>query len=129
MNAAAADLWQRLRAAGSHLTEYEVERALIDAHGAAERRFELTAGEPFVRELLDLRARLSAGSSLAAMEATARYGLINALVAEIEQRAAAAGHAQRPARPDHQSPGDRLRCCSCWSWPRSSRPCFPGPRR
>lgn len=86
VNDAAAALWQRLRAAGSHLTEYEVERALIDAHGAAERRFELSAGESFHAEMLDLRARLSAGSSLAAMEATARYGLINALIAKIEKR-------------------------------------------
>ncbi|MBM4220923.1 MAG: ferrous iron transport protein B, partial [Gammaproteobacteria bacterium] len=86
VNEAAAELWQRLRAAGSHLTEYEVERALIDAHGAAERRFELSAGEGFHAEMLDLRARLSAGSSLAAMEATARYGLINALIAKIEKR-------------------------------------------
>lgn len=86
VNEAAADLWQRLRAAGSHLTEYEVERALIDAHGAAERRFELSAGQAFHTEMLDLRARLSAGSSLAAMEATARYGLINALVTRAERR-------------------------------------------
>ncbi|MCL4780286.1 MAG: ferrous iron transport protein B [Gammaproteobacteria bacterium] len=86
VNDAAAELWQRLRATGSHLTEYEVERALIDAHGAAERRFELSAGESFHAEMLDLRARLSAGSSLAAMEATARYGLINALIARIEKR-------------------------------------------
>ena len=86
VNDAAAELWQRLHATGSHLTEYEVERALIDAHGAAERRFELSAGESFHAEMLDLRARLSAGSSLAAMEATARYGLINALIARIEKR-------------------------------------------
>ena len=86
VNEAAADLWQRLRAAGSHLSEYEIERALIDAHGAAERRFELSAGATFHAEMLDLRARLSAGSSLAAMEATARYGLINALIAKVERR-------------------------------------------
>lgn len=88
VNEAAAELWQRLRATGSHLTEYEVERALIDAHGAAERRFELSAGESFHAEMLDLRARLSAGSSLAAMEATARYALINALIGRIEKRQA-----------------------------------------
>jgi ferrous iron transport protein B len=88
VNEAAAELWQRLRAAGSHLTEYEVERALIDAHGAAERRFELSTGESFHAEMLDLRARLSAGSSLAAMEATARYGLINALIGRTEKRQA-----------------------------------------
>ncbi|MEZ5563961.1 MAG: ferrous iron transport protein B [Gammaproteobacteria bacterium] len=97
VNEAAADLWQRLRATGSHLTEYEVERALIDAHGAAERRFELSAGETFHAEMLDLRARLSAGSSLAAMEATARYGLINALMGKVEKR-----------QPPRVTPGDRI---------------------
>lgn len=97
VNEAAAELWQRLRATGSHLTEYEVERALIDAHGAAERRFELSAGETFHAEMLDLRARLSAGSSLAAMEATARYGLINTLIARVEKR-----------QPPRVTPGDRI---------------------
>ncbi len=84
---AAADLGQRLRAAGSHLQDYEVERALIDAQGSAERRFEMTAGDAFRGELAALRRRLGAGVSLAEAEATARYGLINAIVARTEQRA------------------------------------------
>jgi ferrous iron transport protein B len=84
---AAADLGQRLRAAGSHLQDYEVERALIDAGGSAERRFEMTAGDAFRGELAALRRRLGAGVSLAEAEATARYGLINAIVARTEQRA------------------------------------------
>lgn len=84
---AAADLGQRLRAAGSHLQDYEVERALIDTEGSAERRFEMTAGDTFRGELADLRHRLGAGVSLAEAEATARYGLINAIVARTEQRA------------------------------------------
>ena len=85
--AAAADLGQRLRAAGSHLQDYEVERALIDAHGVAERRFEMTAGDEFRAELAQIRMRLSAGVPLAEAEATARYGLINAIVARTEARA------------------------------------------
>lgn len=84
---AARELADKVRARGCKLTEYEVERALIDAEGAAERRFELATGGDFRAELGQLRARLGAGVSLAAAEATARYGLINAVVAETEQRA------------------------------------------
>jgi len=84
---AAADLGRRLREAGSHLQDYEVERALIDAQGIAERRFEMTAGDEFRAELAELRRSLSAGVPLAEAEATARYGLINAIVARTETRA------------------------------------------
>ena len=84
--AAAADLGRRLRAEGSHLQDYEVERAMIDAQGVAERRFEMTAGDEFRAELVSLRERLGAGVPLAETEATARYGLINAIVAAVEQR-------------------------------------------
>ena len=97
VGAAAAELGQRLRAAGSHLLDYEVERALIDAQGVAERRFEMTAGEAFRGELARLRKELGAGVSLAETEATARYGLINAIVAKTEQRI-----------PQAMSFGDRL---------------------
>ncbi|RMF98746.1 MAG: ferrous iron transport protein B [Gammaproteobacteria bacterium] len=88
VDAAVHDLHARLRASGCHLSEYEVERALIDAGGAAERRFEYSSSPEFVQELADLRSRLSAGSSLAAMEAKARYDFINELLAEVEQREA-----------------------------------------
>lgn len=86
VHTAAEALWQKLDTAGRHLTPYEVERALIDAHGAAERRFELIAGEPLFAEFQDLRARLSTGSSLAAMEAKARYDLIDSLLEDVETR-------------------------------------------
>jgi ferrous iron transport protein B len=84
--AAARELWARVAATGSHLRPYEVERALIDAGGVAERRFELSADPAFVAELQDLRARLSRGSPLAAMEAKARYDLIGSVLAECEHR-------------------------------------------
>jgi ferrous iron transport protein B len=84
--AAARDLWARVAAAGSHLRSYEVERALIDAGGVAERRFELSVAPEFLAELGDLRARLSRGSALAAMEAKARYDLVGAILADCEQR-------------------------------------------
>jgi ferrous iron transport protein B len=84
--AAARALWEEVSAAGSHLRPYEVERALIDAGGIAERRFELSTAPRFVATLQDLRARLSRGSSLAAMEAKARYDLIGSVLAECEHR-------------------------------------------
>lgn len=83
---AAKQLWTRLRDTGSHLTEYEIERALIDAHGSAERRFELIAGPDVFAELEEQRSRLSTGASLAAMEAKARYELIGRVLAEAEER-------------------------------------------
>ncbi len=83
---AAGNLWKKLRDNGSHLTEYEVERALIDAQGVAERRFEFSGGPEFLAELVELRTRLSAGSSLAAMEAKARYDLISSLLHDVEHR-------------------------------------------
>jgi len=84
VHAGAQELWSKLDSAGLHLSEYEVERALIDARGPAERRFEFTAGERFVAELEELRGRLSTGSSLAAMEAKARYDLITDVLDKVE---------------------------------------------
>lgn len=86
ISGAAAELAGRVRAAGADLKDYEVERALIDAQGAAEHRFQVKAGKPFRNELEELRRRLSQGSSLAHVEATARYQFINALVARTERR-------------------------------------------
>jgi ferrous iron transport protein B len=77
----------RLSAAGHNLSAFEVERALIDARGVAERRYEYATSPEFVAELTDLRMRLSAGSSLAAIEAKSRYELINGIVAAVETRA------------------------------------------
>ncbi|MDJ0928139.1 MAG: ferrous iron transport protein B [Gammaproteobacteria bacterium] len=87
VDAAVQSLHHRLRATGSHLAEYEIERALIDAGGVAERRFEFSTPPEFTQELADLRSRLSTGSSLAAMEAKARYDFIGTLVTKVERRA------------------------------------------
>ena len=84
VHAAAEKLWAKLESTGFHLSEYEVERALIDAHGPTERRFEYSAGEKYFTELEEIRSRLSIGSSLAAMEAKARYDLINNLLDMVE---------------------------------------------
>ncbi|MDP6675151.1 MAG: ferrous iron transport protein B, partial [Gammaproteobacteria bacterium] len=86
VHAAAGELWHKLDDAGRHLMPYEVERALIDAHGIAERRFELVASEQLFTELEDLRMILSTGSSLAAMEAKARYDLVDAVLKDVETR-------------------------------------------
>ncbi|MCC7257876.1 MAG: ferrous iron transport protein B [Gammaproteobacteria bacterium] len=83
---AAVELGARLVAAGHNLSAYEVERALIDAGGVAERRFEYATSPELMTELAELRMRLSTGSSLAAMEARSRYDLINGIVGEVEQR-------------------------------------------
>jgi ferrous iron transport protein B len=85
---AASDLCSRIQASGFRLTEYEVERALIDAHGVAERRFEFSAGSEYLSEMQDIRSRLSAGSSLAAMEAKARYHFIGEVLGNVENRVA-----------------------------------------
>lgn len=83
---AALDLSARLTAAGHHLSPYEVERALIDAGGATERRFEYATSAEFTAELIERRTRLSPERSLAAAEAKARYALINRIVDEVESR-------------------------------------------
>ncbi len=90
-------LREQLQREGFHLSAYEVERALIDARGVAERRFEYVTGNRFTDELADARARLSRGSSLAAIEAKVRYQLISRLVEHAEQRT-----------PPEQTLADRL---------------------
>ncbi len=84
---AAKSLWEKHDQAGGQLTPYEVERALIDAGGVAENRFAEATDSALIAELHDLRSRLSAGSSLASIEAKARYDLINSVVARVESRA------------------------------------------
>jgi len=97
VHAGARLLAEKLRAQGSHLTVYEVERALIDRGGIAEKRVSFTADPAIVEDIEDLRLRLAAGSSLAAMEAKARYDKINALMNTAESRA-----------PQARTWGDRL---------------------
>jgi ferrous iron transport protein B len=87
VHAAATELHGQLSAAGLHLSRYEVERALIDAHGAAERRFEFAAGPELYEELQRVRSRLSSGASLASLEAKARYDRIGEILHDVESRA------------------------------------------
>ncbi len=87
VHAAAEELWTRIKADAPELSEYEVARALIDAEGAAEERFARHTKPDQLAYLTDLRMRLAAGSSLAAMEAKARYDLINRSLESVEHRA------------------------------------------
>ncbi|MBZ0111497.1 MAG: ferrous iron transport protein B, partial [Thermoanaerobaculia bacterium] len=74
-------------------SSFEVERALIDVGGAAEHRLVERQGEGAGARLVEVREELSAGQSLAALEARARYGWISKVVAastvqrEVEERA------------------------------------------
>lgn len=83
---AALDLSARVVAAGHHLSPYEVERALIDAGGATERRFEYATSPELTAELIARRMQLSPQRPLAALEAKARYELINRIVDDVETR-------------------------------------------
>jgi ferrous iron transport protein B len=81
---------EQLRAAGASVTDYETERALIDAKGYAERRFIENTPTGTAERLRTLRQELVAagdGSSLAKTEAVRRYKIIDAIVAKVEQRA------------------------------------------
>jgi ferrous iron transport protein B len=70
------------------LTRLEIERALIDKHGAAEQRFVAANGDGSEALLDDLRARLAPGSSVAALEARSRYDWIDSVVVAVENRSA-----------------------------------------
>jgi ferrous iron transport protein B len=87
VHAAAAELARQARAEGLHLTTFEVERALIDIQGAAERRFELVASPGLRERLAAARASFAADATLAETEAMARYAYINEIMTAVEQRA------------------------------------------
>ena len=80
-------IYSEITAAQEHgLTPYDIERALIDAGGFAERRLVYETADAFAGVIEDARMRLSAGSSLAAMEAKRRYDLIDEIVAGSQVR-------------------------------------------
>lgn len=86
LQAAADELVATLRARGVDAVPAEVERALIDEQGHAERRLVERAGDPLREELAARRHALAQGRSLATVEARDRYSWINALVARVERR-------------------------------------------
>ena len=73
--------------------------------------------------------RLSAGSSLAAIEAKSRYELINDIVGEVETRAPPSVTTVASAWTASPITRSSAPSCSCWSWRRYSRRCSPGRRR
>jgi len=83
---AADELVAGLRARGVEALAAEVERALIDEEGHAERRLVERAGEGLREELAARRVALAQGRNLATVEARDRYSWINALVARVERR-------------------------------------------
>ena len=79
----------KLRSAGMQVTDYEVERGLIDARGYAEKRLISNAPAGTADKLFALRQQLveqGDGSSLAKTEAIRRYELIDAIVGKVETR-------------------------------------------
>lgn len=86
---AAHDFANKLRSAGMQVTDYEVERGLIDARGYAEKRLISNAPAGTADKLFALRQQLveqGDGSSLAKTEAIRRYKLIDAIVGKVETR-------------------------------------------
>ena len=84
--AAAQTLSDELAARGVDAAPAEVERALIDEAGYAERRLVERAGEALRGQLQSLRLTLAQGRSLATLEARDRYSWINTVVSAVERR-------------------------------------------
>jgi ferrous iron transport protein B len=79
----------KLRSAGMQVTDYEVERGLIDARGYAEKRLISNAPAGTADKLFALRQKLvenGVGSSLAKTEDIRRYKLFDAIVGKVETR-------------------------------------------
>jgi len=85
---AAAALAAELEARGVLAAPAEIERALVDEQGYAERRLTERAGDELTARLTAVRQALSQGRSLATLEARDRYGWINGVIAAVEQREA-----------------------------------------
>jgi len=77
-----------LAGAGIAAAATEVERALIDEQGYAEKRLCDRGGEPWRERLAATRQALGQGRNLATLEARDRYSWINKVLAEVEQRSA-----------------------------------------
>jgi len=89
VKAAAQQFAAELKDAGHTVTDYEVERALIDANGYAEQRLIDDSSASTKTKLLELRDALrTAERSLAKMEAFARYEKIDSIVKQVETRSA-----------------------------------------
>lgn len=86
VRSAAEQLVTELSGDSVPLSVFEAERALIDKDGAAEARLRDRHGAEVQTLLNDARGELAADSTVAAVEARARYAWINQLVTEVESR-------------------------------------------
>ncbi|MGD9601356.1 MAG: ferrous iron transport protein B [Gammaproteobacteria bacterium] len=84
---ASAALAARLGDVNRPVHPVEVERALTDRGGHAERRLEERYGASLTEALATIRQQIGQGRDLATLEARERYGWINRIVAEVERRA------------------------------------------
>ena len=71
---------------GGEVTQFDVERALIDEGGASVTRLEDLAGPQVTDRISNLRDELTDDITLAEREAIARYGWAEGLLAGVEQR-------------------------------------------
>ena len=81
---AAKKLAYDLKAAGTEIPAYELERALIDEDGYAEQRILDKHGQKIVNKIKQLRDTLRHGPSLAVQDARTRYSWINQLIEGVE---------------------------------------------
>ena len=85
LRTAASALALELKENGHAATTLDAERALIDTGGYAEKR--LLENNAIAQERLDtIRNELGGGRSLATLEARQRYGWINDIITQVEQR-------------------------------------------
>ncbi len=77
-------LTEKFKVQGFDLSMYEVERALIDQEGHAEKRIFDQFGTEVLDQIKEVRSSLAHGPSLATQDARTRYGWINTLLEEVE---------------------------------------------
>ena len=83
---AAEELRRELGGHAAGIPTAVLERALVDAGGAAERRLVAAAGADWAARLERRRQLVGGGRPPAAVEAEARYGLIDVLLDGVERR-------------------------------------------
>ncbi|MEA3412519.1 MAG: ferrous iron transport protein B [Pseudomonadota bacterium] len=83
---AAESLGEELRGRNLAIDDHEVERALIDTGGYAEKRLQKIAVEDMSARLDDLRREIGEGQALSGLEARSRYTWINGVVDGVETR-------------------------------------------
>jgi ferrous iron transport protein B len=83
---AARTIARGLPNAGRTELEYQAERAIIDDGGEAEKRMASLGGHEVATKILEIRASIGGGESLAALEAKRRYIGIDYIIKRVETR-------------------------------------------